>query len=418
MLTRELAVYKTFKSIKDNFKLSARDVDIDNAAFKLHYRVTAIFLLSCTALVTTYQYFGGYIACVSDKGVANDVINTFCFFSSTFTVVKHFNLSSVRAGSALQPGVGPADQGKDDVVRHAYYQWVPFFLFAQALFFYAPHFVWKRAEGGALKSFVVGLEHLRLATGEKELQLKDAVVPSKKQRDAWVSSAGKAFVARRQLFAPWVGWLTACEMLCALNLGLQVAVVHAFLGGNFWDLVPGALDPEASAPRLDVVFPKLTKCTFHKYGPSGSIQNHDALCVMQLNLIYEKVFIGMWVWMMTLLLATAVGVAWRVGTIVLYCRVGVVSKAMLRCSYPGRMDDRTVDKVLSACDYPSWLFLCYLGGNMDSSTFKDVVYSVAAEVDAGVSSRDISSQETLPLNKDSSSNSADNSPQEIHVIVP
>jgi hypothetical protein len=26
---------------------------------------------------------------------------------------------------------------------------------------------------------------------------------------------------------------------------------------------------------LDIVFPKVTKCHFHKYGASGSIQKHD-----------------------------------------------------------------------------------------------------------------------------------------------
>ena len=28
------------------------------------------------------------------------------------------------------------------------------------------------------------------------------------------------------------------------------------------------------------VFPRLTKCVFHKYGYSGSIETHDALCFL------------------------------------------------------------------------------------------------------------------------------------------
>ena len=28
------------------------------------------------------------------------------------------------------------------------------------------------------------------------------------------------------------------------------------------------------------VFPRLTKCNFHKYGYSGSIETHDALCFL------------------------------------------------------------------------------------------------------------------------------------------
>ncbi len=37
------------------------------------------------------------------------------------------------------------------------------------------------------------------------------------------------------------------------------------------------------------VFPRLTKCTFYNYGSSGTIQAHDALCVLALNIINEKV---------------------------------------------------------------------------------------------------------------------------------
>lgn len=42
------------------------------------------------------------------------------------------------------------------------------------------------------------------------------------------------------------------------------------------------------------VFPRVTKCTFHKYGASGSIQKHDALCVLALNILNEKIYIFLW----------------------------------------------------------------------------------------------------------------------------
>ena len=34
---------------------------------------------------------------------------------------------------------------------------------------------------------------------------------------------------------------------------------------------------------------RMTKCTFHKYGGSGTIQKFDALCVLGMNIINEKV---------------------------------------------------------------------------------------------------------------------------------
>jgi len=62
--------------------------------------------------------------------------------------VKHLNATAVQQGEVPHPGIGP--MAKDDpVIRHAYYQWVPFFLFFQALFFYLPHYMWRKMEGRA-----------------------------------------------------------------------------------------------------------------------------------------------------------------------------------------------------------------------------------------------------------------------------
>lgn len=56
------------------------------------------------------------------------------------------NVTSVELGEVPHPGVGPANKN-DELVHHAYYQWVPFFLFFQAIFFYIPHYLWRNAEG-------------------------------------------------------------------------------------------------------------------------------------------------------------------------------------------------------------------------------------------------------------------------------
>ena len=39
--------------------------------------------------------------------------------------------------------------------------------------------------------------------------------------------------------------------------------------------------------RLDpmiYIFPRMTKCTFHKFGTSGEVEKHDALCILPLNI--------------------------------------------------------------------------------------------------------------------------------------
>lgn len=50
---------------------------------------------------------------------------------------------------------------------------------------------------------------------------------------------------------------------------------------------------------------RVTKCHFHKYGPSGTIQRHDVMCVLALNIINEKIYIFLWFWYIILAVLTA-----------------------------------------------------------------------------------------------------------------
>lgn len=79
------------------------------------------------------------------------------------------------------PGIGPM-YPNDEVTHHAYYQWVPFFLFFQAICFYLPHFFWRSWEGGRIKALVDGLQKVLLSKyiqGEEDVKInKDYTIKS------------------------------------------------------------------------------------------------------------------------------------------------------------------------------------------------------------------------------------------------
>jgi hypothetical protein len=54
------------------------------------------------------------------------------------------------------------------------------------------------------------------------------------------------------------------------------------------------MEPEDRPDPMAKVFPKLTKCTFYKYGFSGTVEKKDGLCVLPLNIINEKIYILVW----------------------------------------------------------------------------------------------------------------------------
>lgn len=99
----------------------------------------------------------------------------------------------------------------------------------------------------------------------------------------------------------------ACEFLCLLNIMLQMWLMNRFFDGEFfsygWRVMNLSETPqEQRYDPMVYVFPRITKCLFHKYGASGSIQKHDALCVLPLNIVNEKTYIFIWFWYIILLL--------------------------------------------------------------------------------------------------------------------
>lgn len=106
------------------------------------------------------QYIGEHIRCITGGSIPEHVINTFCFFTTTFTVIRHYNESLLQEGVLPHPGVGPM-YTEDPVKHHAYYQWVPFILFLQALTFYAPHMLWRISEGMSREFHVTSAQSSR-----------------------------------------------------------------------------------------------------------------------------------------------------------------------------------------------------------------------------------------------------------------
>jgi len=99
-------------------------------------------------------------------------------------------------------------------------------------------------------------------------------------------------------------------------------LIDSFLGGEFftYGIKVLELSQEDQENRIDPmvsVFPRVTKCTFHKFGPSGSLQTHDALCVLALNILNEKIYIFLWFWFIILAVISGMALAYSIAVITL-----------------------------------------------------------------------------------------------------
>lgn len=168
-----LSVFASFKSL---FQL--KKCLIDNTTFRMHYQWTFAILCVCSLLQTLTQFFGKPIDCMVE-GVSKSVFDTYCWIHGTFTLPSQ--LTGRRGVDFPHPGVGPYPHSSTntedsnlvevtadgDEIRHAWYQWVIFVLFFQALACYFPHFLWKNLEGGKISLLLQDLPNFTLdAEGE------------------------------------------------------------------------------------------------------------------------------------------------------------------------------------------------------------------------------------------------------------
>merc|ERR1719188_2712002 len=119
-------MFDVFGPVKDF--LSLDKICIDNNIFRLHYKATVIVLITCSLLVTSRQYIGDPIDCIVDPDVPQNVMDTYCWIHSTFSIPNRYEGRNEVGKDVPHPNVRPEQEG-DERVYHKYYQWVCFALF-------------------------------------------------------------------------------------------------------------------------------------------------------------------------------------------------------------------------------------------------------------------------------------------------
>lgn len=122
------------------------------------------------------------------------------------------------------------------------------------------------------------------------------------------------------------------------------------------------------------IFPRMAKCDLVKFGPSGTQQIEDALCILAMNIVNEKLFGFIWIWFLVLVCISGLNLLYK--TIVWSCssyRVRVlVAQTNLRSSVIRLVTD-------DGC-FGKWFVLYKLSRNVNPVSFDELLIEIAKKI--------------------------------------
>jgi len=161
------------------------------------------------------------------------------------------------------------------------------------------------------------------------------------------------------------------------------------------------------------VFPQMGKCNFRMYGPSGSIETRDVMCLLPTNVANEKIYITLWLWLVILFCITALWLIYRLFSMIRFTREPIFKFRVVTLPrfWKKSLDDvdsrlattSDVDEVLYRFHkYSDFILLSQLGDNMEAGLFSEFIHHLANhrpdEIKNSSSSNDSGVHETDPYN--------------------
>ncbi|XGW02502.1 hypothetical protein V3C99_014495 [Haemonchus contortus] len=275
---------------------------------RLHSYFTCNILIGLAVLVSFKQFGGKPIECLVPDIFSSSweqYAENYCWAQDTYYVPM----------SQAVAGMPDDDRRKRQI---SYYQWVPFFLLAEAACFRLPSILWQYL---ACHSGIKIHEVVKLSSDPNNIKpdIKRANI-----RSLTVHLQGALRFHRRlhkkqirphRLFwfcnlpysAFFVTWMYLCTKFFYLaNVCLQLLLMNKFLEtdkyswygfGAMLDLLNGTTWEQSG------MFPRVSLCDFD-VRVMGNVQEHTVQCVLIINIFNEKIFIFLWFWYLMIAIFT------------------------------------------------------------------------------------------------------------------
>jgi len=350
--------------------LGVGEVSVDDFTFQLFYKFSASFFVASSFIVGMHQYFGDPIHCeisidddywTEDFG-DEDMFNTYCW------MYGHLNLPHEYMGHCTRK------QPDKSILYNTYYQWVSIFLMAQAFLFYLPRMIWLSMEGG-LMAF--------LCEGCSDRDVEQSSEKEKKLLANFLEFVHNKFNAYTYIFF-------ICELLNIVISVSQFFATDAFLGNqfyyygidifNYYRLPPEVRDLNSTFNPMCEIFPRVGNCMVNRYNRGGGQQTGNAICILALNMINDKVFAFCWYLHMVLILASIHRVLLR--TVQIFsCDVRYFMMKMTMYKYlTNNKHINHIKYYLRNCSIGDWLLLYQMNKNMNKRFFAEFLALLSLKV--------------------------------------
>lgn len=271
----------------------------DDSVDRLNYYYTPLIFVIIALTLSAKQYVGQPIQCwipAQFTGAWEQYSENYCFVQNTyFLPLNHYIPQDVEQREEREIG---------------YYQWVPFVLGLQGIFFYLPSLIWRLfnwQSGVAVKSLIHMCQDVGNMQVDKRKSSMEVVAAHIRDSLRMQQSLAKGY-----LFSPLFsrGTFLIClykfvKLLYLLQIVAQFVLLNNFLGTayRFWgfeilrDLAHGREWQESGH------FPRVTMCDF-EVRVLGNKHRHTVQCVLMINMFNEKVYIFVWWWLIIVGVAT------------------------------------------------------------------------------------------------------------------
>jgi len=164
---------------------------------------------------------------------------------------------------------------------------------------------------------------------------------------------------------------------------------NQFLHGRFLDYGPKVIyyyrlpDEEQALKKnpMCYAFPRIASCDYWRWGPGGLQENINAICILALNMINDKVFLVLWWWFLFVAIVGVTRLIYRlVQTQSSFVRYQLINLRMNR--YFKKSTKLTkIESFITQCTLGDWFVLYQLSKNLNRPFFMDFLTHLSVKYD-------------------------------------